>query len=93
MTDPSGAREERPHYGAIGCLLGVVGVFAGGMLGVAVGWIVTKARGCTPPEGFPICDIYRYWLPGMLFGALTLPAMAIWRLRRGGAGPESNRRG
>lgn len=81
-----------PHYLSIGCLLAIAGFFAGGMIGVAMGWVVTKGTGCTPPEGFPICDIYRYWIPGMFIGALLLPGIVIWRLRRGAASPKHSRR-
>jgi hypothetical protein len=81
----------RPRYGCIGALLAVAGFFGGGMIGVAIGWFVTKATGCTPPEGFPICDIYRYWVPGMLIGMLTLPGIVIWRLRRAAATAHTER--
>jgi hypothetical protein len=85
---PSGG----PHYLSIGCLLAVAGFFAGGMIAVAIGLVVTMATGCTPTQGFPICDIYRYWVPGMIVGAVTLPAIAIWRLRRRDPGPHTSRR-
>ncbi|MDQ3698213.1 MAG: hypothetical protein M3373_09335 [Gemmatimonadota bacterium] len=81
-----------PHYASIGCLLAIAGVFAGGMLGVAFGWVVTKLRGCVPPQGFPICDIYDYWLPGMFIGALSLPGIVLWRLRRGAAETRNSTR-
>ena len=85
MTAPELPPPGKPHYASIGCLLAIAGFFGGGMIGVAIGWFVTKARGCVPPEGFPICDINTFWVPGMLGGMLLLPALVIWKLRRGAA--------
>ena len=53
------------------------------MIGVFVGWIVGHLRRCTPPpETFPICDFFPYWIAGMIIGALVVPTVAITRLRQ-----------
>jgi hypothetical protein len=61
------------------------------MIGVFVGWIVGHLTGCRPEEGFPICNFHLYWVPGMLIGAILLPAAAISRLRQSGGGPPTTR--
>ncbi|HEX5581037.1 MAG TPA: hypothetical protein VFX39_05625 [Gemmatimonadaceae bacterium] len=52
------------------------------MIGVLVSKIVagiTKAPKC---EGIPTCDWHVYMLTGAVLGAITLPALAFWRLRK-----------
>lgn len=82
MPEEEQRQELRPHYGTIGCVLAFAGLFAGGMIAVAVGKLVGKLRGCTPAEGLPACDFEVYLLVGMLLGAVTLPGLTLWRVRR-----------
>jgi hypothetical protein len=66
----------------VGCVTFVAGFFSGGMIGVLVSKIVagiTKAPKC---EGIPTCDWHVYMLTGAVLGAITLPALAFWRLRK-----------
>ena len=66
----------------VGCVTLVAGFFSGAMIGVGISKIVagvTKAPSC---EGLPTCDWYVYAFVGGLIGAVTLPALAFWRLRR-----------
>ncbi|HSJ63896.1 MAG TPA: hypothetical protein VK922_08310 [Gemmatimonadaceae bacterium] len=86
---PAMPPDERPRYGCIIALLAVAGFFAGGMIAVAIGKVVGKLQGCTPDPGLPACNHTTYLLVGALFGLITLPAIAIWRARRGAA--ASNR--
>lgn len=84
--------EIRPRYGAIGCVLGFAGLFAGGMIAVAIGKVVGKLQRCTPTEGLPACDYEVYLLVGMIVGALTLPGATLWRMRhRVASGVNSER--
>lgn len=76
------SQEVRPHYGTIGCVLAIAGLFAGGMIAVAVGKLVGRLQRCTPAEGLPACDYEVYLLVGMLVGALTLPGLTLWKMRR-----------
>lgn len=84
-ADVTGTPPERSGwaYIGVGCVTTVAGFFGGGMIGVFVGWIVGHARRCVPPpDSFPICDFFPYWLAGMVAGAVLLPAVAITRLRQ-----------
>jgi hypothetical protein len=79
--DPARARRV-----GVGCFTAFVGFWSGGMIGVLAGKLVGAARKCTPPEGLPACDWYWFAAAGMLLGAVTLPLLALRRLRRGGHG-------
>ena len=82
MAEEKKSQEVRPHYGTIGCLLAFAGLFAGGMIAVALGKLVGSLKRCTPAEGLPACDYEVYLLVGMFIGALTLPGLTLWRMRR-----------
>ena len=80
-----------PRY-AIGCLLAIPGFFAGGMIGAAVAKIVGAVRGCTPPQGFPACDIWAFVVPCGVIGGVALATAIVWRLRpNGGAADPTDR--
>jgi len=66
---------------AVGCLFAIPGFFAGGMIGAAMAKIVGAVRGCTPPQGFPACDIWSFVLPLGVIGGLSLAAAIVLRLR------------
>jgi hypothetical protein len=63
----------------------VAGLFSGGMIGVFIAKVVGSIRGCEPMEGLPACDWHVYAGIGMLIGVLTLPVLALRRLRRSDA--------
>ncbi len=66
----------------VGCFTAFVGFWSGGMIGVALSWayaFLTRAPKC---QGIPSCD-WGYWATaGAWFGVITLPAIALWQLRR-----------
>jgi len=68
----------------VGCLTTVAGFFSGGMLAVLIGKFVGSVQGCKPPEGLPACNWWVYAGIGAIFGALTLPVLALWRLNKSG---------
>jgi len=74
------------RYLGVGCVTAVAGLFSGGMLGVFVAKLVGSIRGCQPIAELPACDWHVYAGIGMLIGVLTLPVLALSRLRRGDAG-------
>lgn len=71
------------RYGCVGCLTFVAGMFSGGIIGVLIAKIVGSIRNCEPAPDLPACDWHVYAGVGMLIGAVTLPVMAIMRLRKG----------
>jgi hypothetical protein len=54
------------------------------MIAVLVAKVVGAARGCAPDTetGAP-CGWTTYWLWGAIVGVLVVPAIALWRMRRG----------
>jgi len=81
--DPVGDEYRTTRYVGVGCVTAVAGFFSGGMIGVFVAKMVGSFRGCQPPAELPACDWHVYAGVGMLIGVLTLPALALSRLRRG----------
>jgi len=61
----------------------VPGLFGGGMLGMMVAWVVGQVQRCPAPDGLPACNPWSYWVVGMILGTVLLPAIVLWRLRRG----------
>ena len=89
------AADENEHRTAqfigVGCLTAVAGFFSGGMIGVFVAKVVGSFRGCEPETGLPACDWHVYAGIGMLIGVLSLPALALNRLRqRNDAGADKS---
>ena len=66
----------------VGCVTVVAGFFSGAMIGVFIAKVVGSFRGCQPEAGLPACDWHVYAGIGMLIGVLTLPALALNRLRK-----------
>jgi hypothetical protein len=52
------------------------------MIGVMIAKILGSIRGCNPGPELPACDWHVYAGIGMLIGVLTLPVLALNRLRR-----------
>ena len=83
MAGEEGSESAVVRYGCVGCLTIVAGLFSGAMIGVLIAKIVGSIRNCEPPEGLPACDWHLYAGVGMLIGAITLPVLALRRLRKG----------
>ena len=86
---PSTRESNVTRYGCVGCLTLVAGTFSGGMIGVLIAKIVGSARNCEPLTGLPACDWHLYAGVGMLIGAVTLPVLALARLRSSDAKNET----
>jgi hypothetical protein len=67
----------------VGCLTAVGGCFSGAMVGVLVGKVVSEVTRCPVPEGLPACNWQVFAGYGGVIGLVTLPALVLWRLRRG----------
>ena len=81
MTDPVDEYRITRRKG-VGCVTVVAGFFSGGMIGVMLAKIVGSIRGCNPGPELPACDWHVYAGVGMLIGVVTLPVLALNRLRR-----------
>ena len=74
---------EGPPRAAIGCLMVPLGAVSMAMVGVLLSKIVAWATKATCNiQDIPTCDwnVYAGW--GALIGAITLPSLVLWRLRR-----------
>ena len=80
------SNEDAIAYGrrvGVGCFSLFVGLWSGGMVGVLVGKFIEGARRAPTCEGLPVCNWYVYAGIGAAIGAVTLPVLVLWRLRRG----------
>jgi hypothetical protein len=66
----------------VGCVTTLAGFFSGGMIGVFVGKIVGLAQRCVPEQGLPACNWWVYAGIGSVLGAISLPVLALRRLRQ-----------
>jgi MFS family permease len=80
LTDPADEFRTARYLG-VGCVTAVAGMFSGGMLGVFVAKVVGSFRGCKPDPDLPACDWHVYAGIGMLIGVITLPILALTRVR------------
>lgn len=73
--------------------MAVPAFFAGGMIGVALAKLVGGLQGCKPAGSLPVCDrlMWPFLLVGAVAGALLVPTVVIWLLRRP-RGADSGRR-
>jgi hypothetical protein len=93
-SEPGEANGPRPAYFGIGCLTAVAGFAGGGMIAVLLAKIVGAVTHCAvdAETGAP-CDWGTYWFLGALIGMVVVPAIALWRLRRGRRRTQNFERG
>lgn len=77
----------------VGCFTTFIGFWSGGMVAVLVGKIVEGFRGTPGCEGVPICNWHVYAAVGAVLGAVSLPVLALSRLRRRDVRREHTSRG
>ena len=88
MAEGEAASSRAPAFVGVGCFMTVVGFFSGAMIGVLVGKFVGMVRRCTPDTGLPACDWHLFAFAGGILGAISLPALVLWRLRQSGSGTD-----
>lgn len=94
MGDPTGGQDADVALGrrvGVGCFSLFVGTWSGAMVAVLLGKVIEGARRAPSCEGLPTCNWYVYAGVGALVGAVSLPALVFWRLRRGSASPSNGR--
>ena len=81
------AREESrtATYVGVGCFTAFAGWWSGGMIAVLVAKIVGAVQGCPAGEHGQPCNWYAYAAAGAVVGGISLPVLALRRLRRGDA--------
>jgi hypothetical protein len=73
-------------YVGVGCFTAFVGFWGGGMIAVLVAKIVGFVTKCPGGSRGEPCSWWIYARVGMILGAVLLPTIALWKLRRGSAG-------
>jgi len=66
----------------VGCFTFFIGGVSAAMIGVGIGKMVGYFTRCSPEPGLPACNWWVYAGWGAVIGAVTLPTLALWRLRR-----------
>ncbi len=66
----------------VGCFTTFIGAASGAMSGVFLGKAVGFFTRCEPLAGLPACDWHLFAGGGAAIGAVSLPILALWRLRR-----------
>ena len=91
---PDQADGPPPAYFGIGCLTAIAGFAGGGMIAVLIAKMVGALTRCTADAetGAP-CNWGTYWLRGAIIGMILLPAISLWRLRRGRQRAQHSERG
>ncbi len=66
----------------VGCFTFFVGGVTGAMVGVGLGKLSGFFMRCAPLAGLPACEWWVFAGYGAAIGAISLPVLALWRLRR-----------
>ena len=66
----------------VGCFTFFIGGVSAAMIGVGIGKMVGYFTRCSPDAGLPACNWWVFAGWGAVIGAITLPTLALWRLRR-----------
>jgi hypothetical protein len=89
-SPPTDATRDGPWpYIGVGCLTAPIGFFGGGMIAVLFAKIAGAIQDCPPPKDLPACHTFEFLWPGAFIGLIGLPAIALFRLRRGRVARDS----
>ncbi len=66
----------------VGCFTFFIGGVSGAMIGVGIGKLSGFFMRCTPAAGLPACEWWVFAGYGAAIGAISLPVLALLRLRR-----------
>jgi hypothetical protein len=84
----AGVKDRTATYVGVGCFTAFAGWWSGGMIAVLVAKVVGAVQGCAAGEHGQPCNWYVYAAVGAVIGAISLPILALRRLRRGDAASE-----
>jgi hypothetical protein len=92
MANVPGADDgTRPFtYLGVGCFTFFAGLASGAMIAVLVAKIVGAIQKCPSGEQGQPCNWHLYALAGAVIGMISLPALAIRRLRQGDAAARNS---
>lgn len=90
LVEVEGEKRGPPQF-VIGCLLALPGFFGGGMITVLLLKFVSLARGCKPLSDLPACNMELMFV-GAVLGAILLPGVVVWRIRRALVAGEHSQR-
>ena len=79
------ADDRTATYVGVGCFTAFAGWWSGGMIAVLIAKIVGAVQGCPAGEHGQPCNWYVYAGAGAVIGAVSLPVLALRRLRRSDA--------
>ena len=82
MAPDAGAEDRVGRTIGVGCFSVIIGSVSGSMVGVGIGKAAGFFARCTPEPGLPACNWWVYAGYGALIGGISLPVLALWRLRR-----------
>ena len=91
----AGASDRTATYVGVGCFTAFAGWWSGGMVAVLIAKVVGAIQGCPAGEHGQPCNWYVYAAVGAVIGAISLPVLALRRLRRdvAAAGAETQNEG
>jgi hypothetical protein len=88
------AHDGPAQYLGVGCVTLFAGLAGGGMIAVLIAKIVGVATRCpSDPETGAPCDWFTYAVYGALIGAIVVPTVSIWFLRRSRKRARNSERG
>ena len=85
---PERTEHRTATYVGVGCFTAFAGWWSGGMIAVLVAKVVVMVQRCPAGEHGQPCNWYLYALAGALIGAISLPVLALRRLRRDDAAAQ-----
>jgi hypothetical protein len=92
MADVPGAKDDTRTftYLGVGCFTFFAGLASGAMIGVLVAKLVGAIQKCPSGEQGQPCNWHLYALAGAVIGMISLPALAIRRLRQSDAAARNS---
>ena len=96
LATPSAKSDEDISYRryrnvGVGCFTTFIGFFGGGMISVLIAKLVSQIQHEVQCEGLPTCNWLTWAARGGVVGMIILPAITVWRLRRGDAVQDRSR--